>query len=288
MTDAQQGTSVSDLLANMAKSNVGNFALYFARLRKMFPEEVAEACLGFIATHELDPAARSMALWLSSQGKYVDILFESDRIQPDVARKALSVLKTVDPLFAINFLRASDRISSPRAILRALSVVPGLGDYSVLIPWLRRLSNHPDEHVRSRSVKLFCELRPSQSLIERQMLSDDPRVRANAIEAMWHSSAPNATELFKTALCDEHHRVVGNALVGLHLQGDSSALDKMQELSKSADPLFRAAMAWCLGFIRDVRAIPTLEVLSKDESAPVRKVAVQSLLALQQPDMAEK
>jgi hypothetical protein len=198
-------------------------------------------------------------------------------VAPEVARKAFAVLKTVDPSFIINFLKASDRISSPQAILRALSVVPGLGDYSILIPWLRKLCIHADERVRSRSIKLFCELRPNKALIERQMQSDEPRVRANAIEALWHSRTLDATAFFKSATSDVNHRVVGNALVGLHLQGDPSAVTKMIELSQSPDPLFRAAMAWCFGFIRDERAISVLDVLSKDASARVRKRALASL-----------
>jgi hypothetical protein len=175
MNTAEEGVSVPDLLANMASTD-GNFTLHFARLRNMFPDDVAEACLWFIASRELNPAGRSMAFWLSSQGRYVNILFESDALPPDVACKALVVLKTVDPSFIINFFKASDRICSPQAILRALSLVPGLGDYSILIPWLRKLCIHADERVRSRSIKLFCELRPNKALIERQMQSDEPRV----------------------------------------------------------------------------------------------------------------
>jgi hypothetical protein len=286
MNTAEEGVSIPDVLANMASSSGANFTLHFARIRKMFPDEVAEACLWFIASRELNPAGRSMAFWLSSQARYVNILFESDALPRDVAYKALTVLKTVDPSFIINFLKASDRISSPQAILRALNLVPGLGDYSVLIPWLRKLCMHADERVRSRSVKLFCELRPNKALIERQMLSNEPRVRANAIEALWHSRSLEAIALFKSATSDLNHRVVGNALVGLHFQGDPSALARMIELSENPDPLFRAAMAWCFGVIRDERAIPVLDVLSKDASATVRKRALLSLLALQPTEPA--
>jgi hypothetical protein len=281
MNKAQQGVSISDVLADIASGSVGNFTLYFARLRKMYPDEVAEACLWFIALRELNFAGRSMAFWLSSQGRYVNILFESDALPSDVGCKALTVLKTVDPSFIINFLKASDRISSSKAILRALNLVPSLGDYSILVPWLRKLCLHADERVKSRGVKLFCELRPNKSLVERQMLSDDPRVRANAIEALWRSGTPDATALFKSAVSDLNHRVVGNALIGLHLQDDPSAIAIMLELSQHRDSMFRATMAWCFGFIHDERAIPVLDSLSRDASAIVRKRALPSLLALQ-------
>lgn len=284
MTQTPKGISIPDALESMAGDSLEKFTLYFARLRKMFPDEVAEACLWFIASRELTAASRSMAFWLSSQGTYVNILFESEAVPADVGCKALAVLKTVDDSFPIRFLKTAEQTSSPPSILRALSLVPSLGDGSVLIPWLRRLSLHKDARVQSRAIKLLCELRPNKALIERQMLSSDVRVRANTIEALWNSRTPEATEHFKLAASDPHHRVVGNALVGLHLQGDPTALAKMIEHSQNPDPLVRAAMAWCFGFIQDDRTLPLLYDLSKDVSVVVRKRALRSLLALQKDE----
>jgi HEAT repeat protein len=284
MRQTPKGVSIPDALANIASDSPENFTLYFARLRKMFPDEVAEACLWFIASRQLNAASRSMAFWLSSQGTYVNILFESEAVPADVACKALAVLKTVDDSFVIRFLKTAEQVSSPPSILRALSLVPSLGDYGILIPWLRRLSSYKDARVQSRAVKLLCELRPNKALIERQLLSSDVRVRANAIEALWNSRTPEATEFFKLAASDSHHRVVGNALVGLHLQGDPSAVAKIIEQSQNPDPLVRAAMAWCFGFINDDRTTPLLHDLLKDKSVLVRKRALRSLLALQKDE----
>jgi HEAT repeat protein len=269
------------MLDRIAHGSLADFNLYFARLRKMFPQEVAEACLFFIASRKIDPIGRSMAFWLSSQGTYVDILFGSDALPPHLASKALIVLKSVDEAFYRRFLQASERISSPQAILRALSLLPALGDFGILIPWLRKLCLHADERVKSRSVKVLCQLRPNKALIERQMLSDDPRVRANAVEALWGSRSLEATALFNSASLDSHHRVVGNALIGLHLQDDPSAMVKMIAMSKNPDPMFRAATAWSLGITHDERAVPVLELLSGDPSEIVRKRALASLLLFQ-------
>jgi HEAT repeat protein len=118
------------------------------------------------------------------------------------------------------------------------------------------------------------------------MQSDDPRVRAHAIEGLWYWRTAEATELFEAAASDVNHRVVGSALVGLYMQDDPCAFAKMIELSESAAPSMRAAMAWCLGFIKDERAIPSLYRLAKDASAMVRKRALRSLLALQPNDTA--
>ena len=247
----------------------------------MFPDEVAEACLLFIASQGLNPAGRSMALWLVVDGHYMTLLVASEALPLDVAGKALAALKTIDGEFLVRFLKVAEQVSNPPAILRALNLVQAVGDYSGLIPWLRKLCVHGDDHVRSRAVKLLCELRPNKMMIERQMASDDPRVRANAIEALWYSRTPEATTLFKSAISDANHRVVGNAFIGLHLQGDPFPLARMIELSKSPDPPFRAAMAWCFGFIRDQTTIPVLLDLAQDPVLTVRQPALRSLLDLQ-------
>ena len=61
MNNASSTVSIPDALASMASASPENFDACFKRLRKMFPDEVAEACLLFIASHELTAAGRSMA-----------------------------------------------------------------------------------------------------------------------------------------------------------------------------------------------------------------------------------
>ncbi len=247
----------------------------------MFPEEVAAACLGHIAQRGLDSAGLTMAFWITLKGETIKVLFDPDALPMEVAAKAAGALKKADAHFPLKFLNAVEDISAPPILLRALGLVPALGDYSVLLSWLRTLSRHSDQRVKSRAVKLLCELRPNKGQIERQMLSDDARIRASAIEALWYSRTPEATELFKAAAKDPHHRVVGNALAGLYLLGDRSLVPRMIELCKSPDPFFRAAMAWCFGFVGEKLAIPTLHELAKDTSPMVRKRALLTLLALQ-------
>jgi HEAT repeat protein len=121
------------------------------------------------------------------------------------------------------------------------------------------------------------------------MTSEDARVRASAVEALVGraTNAEDARSVFRAALQDKNHRVVGNALVGLYSMGDKSALDEMIVLSKHKDHLFRAAMAWAMGFVKDIRAIPTLREMNSDPSLVVRKRALNSLLMLEKLEMAQ-
>jgi HEAT repeat protein len=281
METVQQGTSVQDALWNTAKADPDQFTVIFGRMRKMFPDEVTEACLCYIAQKGLDPAGQSMAFWLSLNTRYLKVLFDPNALPFELAFKALTVLKKADAQLIVKFIKAGEQLAPPLWLLRALSLVPALGEYTALFPWLRKLSQQGDERIKSRAVKLLCELRPNSGQIARQLQDDDPRVRANAIEALWHANIADAASLFRVAVSDTNHRVVGNALVGLHWQGDSSAFDRIIELSKSPDPYFRSAMAWCLGTIRDERGVAALHLLSKDPSVFVRKRALRSLLAMQ-------
>jgi HEAT repeat protein len=275
-----EGTSIQELLRSAAHSDPENFNVIFGRLRKILPDEVTEACLVYIAQNGLDSPGYSMAFWLSLYGRYLAILFDPSALPTEVASKALAVLKNTDMHVFRKFLKAADQIVLVPRLLRALSLVPTLGDFTALLPWLRKLTQHGDERVRSRAVKLLCELRPNSTAIHSLVQEPKPRVRANAIEALWNANVAEAASVFKAAASDTNHRVAANALVGLHLQHDPAALPKIIELSESPDHLFRTAMAWCLGFIADERGLPTLQRLSKDPSVIVRKRAARSLLML--------
>jgi hypothetical protein len=268
-------------LSTLGSSDPDEFRQFLRRMRKVYPGQAAEAYLWYIASYGLNPASQSMAFWLSGDSSYINVLLDSECLSPEIALKAIAAVKTIDAQFLPKFVKAVSELKTSSVILRALGLLPALGDYSVFIPWLRSLSQSGDPHVRSRSSKLLCELRPNKGLVERQMQSDDPRVRSNAIEALWQSGSEDARQLFKAALSDSNHRVVGNAMVGLYLLGETEILNEMVELCAHKNHLFRAAMAWAMGYVKDRRAISTLQELTRDPSLVVRKRALNSLLILE-------
>ena len=175
--------------------------------------------------------------------RYFTILFDPYTLPIEVAEKALTALKRADRQVFRKFLKAVEGITGRPALLRALRLAPKMGDYTALLPWLRRLAHHSDGRVKSRAVKLLCELRPNGQHIDHHMQGHDARVRANVIEALWSANLPGAAELFNAAASDPDHRVAANALVGLYRLGDQSALPRIIELSKSPNARLRSAMA---------------------------------------------
>ena len=281
MHAAQPDVSVQDeLFSHAAGNDAENFAAFFRKIRKTCPMEATRACLCYLAQKGLDAAGQKMALWLASEVPYCKVLFDNSALPLEIAAKATSALVKADPQFPAKFRKEAEALLHTPQILRALSLLPAISSNG-LLPWLHKLNEHVDERVRSRAVKLLCELRPIKSQLEQLLRDDNARVRANAIEALWNKKTTEAAELFKAALNDTNHRVVCNALVGLHLQGDAEALVKIGELCQSPQIAVRRSMAWCLGFIADPRGIPLLQTLSKDATPVVRHRALRSLQALQ-------
>ena len=270
METIEQGVSVQEALRNLANTDAEKFAAFFRKARKLFPAEVTQASL-CDPSQGLDDAGQKMALWLVAEVKYLKVFVDPSSLPLETASKASVALVKADPHFLSKFLKEVEPLTLTPQILRALSLAPTTGD-SALMPWLKKLTHHRDDRVRSRAVKLLCEIRPNKDQIERQMLDENARVRANAIEALWNLKTPESAEIFKSALTDTNHRVVGNALVGLHLQGSPDAFAKITELCQSPQVAVRRAMAWCLGYIQDERGLALLQTLSKD-AAPVVRTA---------------
>ncbi len=280
METAQSGVSVQDALFNMAAADAEKFAVLFRKIRKMYPSEVTQACLSYLAQKGLDGAGQKMALWLAAETKYLKVLFDTSALPVEIATKASTAMIKADPQFLVKFLKEVEPLTFTPQVIRALTTAPVTADSS-LMRWVKKLTEHRDERIRSRAVKLLCEICPNKAQVERQMLDENPRVRANAIEVLWNTKTVEARDLFNAALADTNHRVVGNALIGLYLLGAPEAFSKIAELCGSQQVAVRRAMAWCLGFLQDERGIPLLQTLTKDSSPVVRNRALRSLSLLQ-------
>lgn len=220
-----------------------------------------------------------MLSWLIADGRYLNLLLDPDFLSLEEAHRVSHVMRQADSGFFLKFeglAAATSTEQDLRRLERALHLFGGLGTSNVLFPWLRRLTNHTDHRIRSKAVKALCALRPNPALIEKQLQSDNPRVRANVIEALWDTPG-EVVPIFREALKDANHRVVVNALVGLHRYHPEEASEALLRLCTHSIPLFRAAAAWGLGRIADPRATPALQKLANDDSEVVRERAAKVL-----------
>lgn len=275
---------------HLAKNDPARFRAFYRRMRESSPERLDRACdqvarlsVREIAALDRGASAHPMLSWLIAEGRYLCLLLEPDFLSLEEATRVANVMREADPGFFLNFQNLSQERRTEidlRWLDRAAQLFNQLGNSSVLLPWLRSLTNHADERIRSKAVKLLCELRPNAALVERQLRSCDARVRANAIEALWAAPSREATAIFREALSDPSHRVVVNALVGLHACNPDDAFEALAKLCKHTEPMFRAAAAWGIGRVGDRRGIPVVTELASDPSPIVRARALRVLAAL--------
>jgi hypothetical protein len=172
--------------------------------------------------------------------------------------------------------------SGRRRRIRSIEILRRALRSSRLMPFQVQLMRQDDPFVRSKAAQYLAELTNNSAWFYSQLKDPDPRVRANAVEALWRSDMPDAEYVFREALQDSHHRVATTALVGLWLLGhqDESA-ERLIATSEVSNAATRAAAAWAMGAIGNRRFFDNLVRLTKDESSLVRPRAFQALRVLE-------
>jgi hypothetical protein len=212
--------------------------------------------------------------------KSLERLLHPESTPLDKAIHAALILRRNDPqLFFSTFASLCSTLDegSSERLFRALELLDSLGYYDALLPWLRALTENAHARVRSKAAKLLCKAVPKKLLIERQLRSEDSRVRANAIEALWFYQTSESAIIFRNALSDPCHRVVVNALIGLYRQKDDTAMQKLIALSQHPSELVRAAVIWAFVQLDDDRAIAPLKSLVNDSCEVIREKAAHAL-----------
>ncbi len=257
-----------------------DFPALIRHLCQSDPENTIRHCIVHLSEKGLDTLGAQILPYLAANDHYLAAVLDPELLSLESAKRVSTLFRKADPYFFAHLSRLAfdtQTLQAPSCKTRALAILDDLSKDDPIVPWLRELTQHPDERVRSKAVKVLCRLRPSKSTVQLHLQSTDPRVRANAIEALWHTPSNEAVSIFKSVLKDPHHRVVANALVGLYYRKDSGALNMMINLTDHPSPKFRLATIWALGTVADRRAIPTLQKLMSDPSELVREKAVRVL-----------
>jgi HEAT repeat protein len=163
---------------------------------------------------------------------------------------------------------------------RLMEVLGVISDGVRIFPALVRLLRHPNPHVRSKAVLLIGRGNRSPKWLRQRLSDTDPRIRANAAEALWGVNTDDARELLQSLMRDANNRVVGNAVLGLYKLGDSSMIPEIVALARHESAMFRATAAWVMGETGDPRVTEVVAGLLREPNVVVRKRAFAALGSL--------
>lgn len=188
----------------------------------------------------------------------------------------------LDSLFTARLTRAVMDSGNPADSQKALRLMEILAAISnpVRVVLISPLLHHPDTRVQSKASLLVGKVNQDWRWAQQRSRDPDARVRANALEALWGMGGNEARAVFRQSLEDVDNRVVGNALVGLYLAGDSKCAEKITAMANNADEQFKSTAIWVIQKTGDPAFIPTLSGLIRDCGPALRPKVLRALTGL--------
>lgn len=266
------------------------------RLSKLLDESPAlfRQVVGVLLGSARDtPELRHVIGLLSGRGMLAPMLRDLSRKDRGAAAVVAQIAQRMDPRFDHSMARPEGETRLPieqawPAPEFLLGLLDSLNAGLALMPMLDPLRRSDDAKVRARVALLLGRITRAQNWCQALEQDDDPRVRANVMESHWSVGGETAPECYARGLEDTHHRVVANALVGLYLQGETSAVSGMVYMAQHQDPVFRAAAAWAMGRTGDTRFLLILRQMRRgeDQDSLVARGAPQAISRINQATFA--
>jgi HEAT repeats len=216
------------------------------------------------------------------QPVYLSDLCNPSRYSKEEAIRLAKHLATNDRSFHLNvgkMLQEENRRDKLNfeAITRILDILDVAAPSCVLISLVMPLFRNGDSRLQSKCATFLARHEQSLTWARKLLSTGDARVRANVVEGLWGSKSPEAKEFFLTAANDWHHRVVGNAIYGLHLQNPDETIPLIRRMVEHQNPAFRRAAAWLIRKIRTAELRAVLRPLLLDRDAGVKQAAFNTL-----------
>jgi hypothetical protein len=198
----------------------------------------------------------------------------------EVARSAQRVDGAIDVTIARSLAQTMVTSEGPVGLSQAgrlMEILDGISDGIRILPSLVRLLRHTDERVRSKAVLLIGRGKRSTQWVRERLDESDPRVRANAVEALWGVDTVENRQLLRRMLEDRNNRVAGNAMLGLYRLGECSSIAAILKAAAHDAPVFRCTAAWVMGETGDPRFAGYLAGMMREPNPAVRKRAFAAL-----------
>ena len=289
--DEMTGAFLEDAIATFT-TNPAGATNAIRQLQAGDPAGFALSAVRLLATRtDKSPGVQYIAGLLFAGNLLIDPLLDEEALPMDAAIALARNLSTAEPLLDARLLRkmmanAGGEIRGIKAstALRVLRIAEAISDCSRLSSYLIQLMRHPSAEVRSKVALLLGRANLNLNRVKSFLSSDDPRLRANAVESLWEHRAPEVQQVLREASKDASGRAAVNALLGLCRRGETEAFERLRRLATSSDPVLRSGAAWAMGETHDPQFAPDLEALASDPDSKVRAMVERSRSKLPRPD----
>lgn len=206
------------------------------------------------------------------------------------AAKAIDEMGSrIQPALEMALSRALQNRATPESAAHVMRILDLLGATSAQNSWpafQNELMAHPDGEVRSKAALLIGRGLKNPAWISRRMMDKDPRVQANAIEALWTMDASEARPVLVAALRSPNNRVAANAALGLYRLSDLKGVKVLLEMAQHSDALFRASAMWAIAETEDPRFLPFLMEQFKSSQGKMKLAVTRALSRIRRREKA--
>ena len=246
-----------------------------------------------LARSKPSPGSRLLVHLLTKEKLLTASLLDPDICSEDEAAAASRAVEAIGTHLQVGLemalssaLQIRGKAENSARVLRILRLMEAIEAQSCWASFQTDLLTHHDEVVRSRSTLLIGRTSRNMGWISRRLLDRDPRVQANAVEALWDIDPAEALPPLRTALHSPHKRVAANAAVGLYRMSELKAIPAMIEMAKHPDPDFRVSALWAIGQTEDPRFVPFLMERFKVEQAKLKFAVTRALSQIRRREKA--
>lgn len=225
---------------------------------------------------------RYLVSLLAGRGRLIDALCDSAFTRDQVLALARTAMQ-VDPMMVTHLAKAMadgdllGREKRTKEVIRLMGIVEEISGHGGIPPTFRHMIRHPNPHLRSKAVLMIGRHEAASRWLHKCLAEQDPRTRANAVEALWGADSYEARAVLRAAARDPNNRVVGNGLLALYLLGDCSVVKELLRMAGDESVVFRSTAAWAMGNTVDTRFVEALSRMLGDASAAVRARAFAAM-----------
>lgn len=229
------------------------------------------------------PGHRLLAMLLAGNPDAISLVINPTFLRLEQAIAVSKRLMEVDSLFDVRLARqlpgrGSSAPSLPEDVAeRVLDIVNEISRGGRVVPILGHLTDHPSSRVAAKATLVLGRRIHNSSWVGRHLHNPDFRIRANAVEALWGVDSSSARDALNTILIDPNNRVVGNAVIGLHLLKATDVSQCVDRMLRNPAPLFRSTAAWVMGKTAKPEFVDRLDYMMRDDTLAVRSAALHAL-----------